>query len=105
VDVLEIQPDFEEDPGGGRLMDFLSAQRAYERATSRRVALVHALALLGIPVWLAAAGSLSGFGREFVLALFVVTLIALLLAVVSESRWYRESKNAEARLRARRRTP
>ena len=105
MDVLEIQPDFEEDPGGGRLVDFLSAQRAYERATSRRVALVHALALLGIPLWLAAAGYVSGFGREIVLALFVVTFIALILAVGFESRWSRESRNAEARLRARRRTP
>ena len=103
MDVLEIRPDFDADPDASHLADFLSANQAYERASSRRLVLAHATALLGIPVWLAAIGRLTGFARELGLALFALALAGFLVAIVSERHWYSAARHAESRLHATRR--
>ena len=98
LDVLEIRPDFEDDPDANQLVDFLFANQEYERASSRRLVLVHTTALLGIPVWLAAIGRLNGAARELSLAMFA------LVAIISEHHWHSAARHAESRLHATRRS-
>lgn len=98
MDLLEIRPDFASDPDGRSLSTFLVAQRALERATQRRVWLVHATALLGVPVWLTALGYVWGFERGLALAAFAVSLVALALAVGHEIRSRRAARAAEQHL-------
>jgi hypothetical protein len=102
--VLEIRPDFEDDPDANQLVDFLFANQEYERASSRRLVLVHTTALLGIPVWLAAIGRLNGAARELSLAMFALALAALFVAIISEHHWHSAARHAESRLHATRGT-
>ncbi len=105
MDVLEIRPDFESDPEGRSLAAFLVAQRAAERATLRRVRLVHLTAGLGLPVWFTALGYVWGFERALALAAFGVSAGVLAFAAGHEARSRRAAREAEQRLRVRRISP
>jgi hypothetical protein len=69
----------------------LSADSARERARTRRARLVHLLAALGLPLWLAAArpGVFSTDFRTLAVTAFAVCLAAVLLALGWEFRCQR----------------
>jgi lysylphosphatidylglycerol synthetase-like protein (DUF2156 family) len=78
----------------------LSADSARERARTRRGRLVHLLAALGLPLWLAAAwpGVLSTDFRALATTAFAVCLAAVVLAMGSEWRWQRARSDRIAAL-------
>jgi hypothetical protein len=74
-----------------RFRGVLAAQYAYERARALRELLVHVLAGLSLPVWLAAAwpGRIAGELRSAAVAAWLLCVGGLLAAIVSEWRWHR----------------
>ena len=77
-------------PDGGKLKDFLDAQRCLEVAAVRRWVLVCLLIVLGVPLWLSAAWPQAmGRMRAVALACWAICAGSLVLAVISERRWLR----------------
>lgn len=50
MELLEIRPNRDADPGGRKLSDFLNAHFAWERAVVRRRDLMTVFAIVGVPV-------------------------------------------------------
>jgi hypothetical protein len=86
------------DPDGSRLRGALAAHAGLDRARRRRDWLVVCLALLGAPLWLAAARRSPGELRTLALAGWSTCAVAVLVAVVSERRWRRALALSAARL-------
>ena len=90
------------DPGRdpSLLRDYLEAHFAHQRACGARELLVHALAGLGLLVWLAAARPTLLGDRlgPAVLAAWAVAAVATVAACLAEARWRRRA--AQLRLRA-----
>jgi len=96
--VLEASP--ERDPDGSILRAALDAHLEAERLHAVRLLLLHALALVGLPVWLGAAwpALLPATGRRLALVAWVSLLVAVVATVISEARWLRRLARADAQL-------
>ena len=85
TEILQVRPDPRSDPDGSRMSRFVAAHLLLERAVARRVLLVHALALLAVPLFLCVAIPSLHTGLGLTLALFGAALAAVLWALYEEN--------------------
>ena len=100
MDLMEVRVD-PGDAGGERLAAFFAAHLAYEQATAWRTRLVHATALIGVPVFLCASLYLRGAIRASILGAFAACVCATGGAWLHELRCQRTLERTEQWVRTR----
>lgn len=88
MDFIAFDPSPERDPDGAKLRHVLDAHFSLERAQHHRSLLVHWVAILALPVWLAALrpGWLPPQTDRVLLAAWALSAVAAAVAVVREWR-------------------
>ena len=96
-DFIAFEASAERDPDGAKLRNVLNAHFALERARLHRAVLVHWLAVLSLPVWLAALrpGWPSPELRALLLVSWVLSALLAGASAVREWHW-RVRRDAEA---------
>jgi hypothetical protein len=84
TEIIQVRPDTRSDPHGARLSHFFAAHLRLERKIARRVQLVHALALLALPLLVCIAMPSLHAGLRISFALFAAALAAVVWALCDE---------------------
>ena len=101
-DFIAFEASSENDPDGAKLRHVLGAHFAHERVRARRVVLVHWLAALSLPVWLAALrpGWPSPGSRRLLLAAWILSAVLAGASLFREWRWRVRRDREAADIRA-----
>jgi hypothetical protein len=98
TEIIRVRPDARADPHDSRLSHFLAAHLLLERKIARRVQLVHALALLALPLLLCIAVPSLHAGLRISCALFGAALAAVVWALYDEYLHRIAARRAAARV-------
>ena len=86
---VEIKPDRAKDPDGRRMAELIRASSQAERFGALRSLTIHALAVLGVVLWVGVAFPRhfpEGL-RRYALAGFATVALGALVALALEARW------------------
>lgn len=105
TELIQVRANPTGDPDGSRMERFLEAHIALERAVSRRVAIVHFVAFLALPMWLCA--EVPAFHAALPPALWLLGgALAVLAVALYDERFQRvEARRARRGVDARRIAP